>query len=1011
MATNVNLSYPNFSLTAQAGTFGSINTAEADTRLRIKNTAGGLISDYTLSSNIVDDNILIALEYCGPLNLSEMIDNVTFFTVERVPDIGPYGLVLDTSEQVIVKRWETNVRFSTLDLKQQWHKYTTGSFDYSIVGAAVEHYHRSFSIGTPSGRNYLDMNSASKLQAGDTLFLGPSSDSDNIGATEKAVVSFITGSRVFLNSPLIYQYADNDQITFFNNIYLIGDKGNAGDERYGTIFKHDIMSGTRLEYTRSGEYARITGARWSTEVGAIAAINSSQLLFIRPYDSYLKWKSMFLNNIQSNNKDYFEVYDIVFDEFNVYKLMKKATTKDDQGHKITETWPTYNYQQDTLLPYTHNVSIYMYQQYTVGPDNTRIYAQTRDQFGISLRDVNLEFEHDGSDAGAQFDPIDGKETTDINGEADVGYTPGGLYTGPTIVRVRADKSSSFTGSEYCWNEILIDGKIEYTTGFGAGAMFQKSWHSDSMRGRQIYDPFQIEAYRHVPGAEEMVITEPKMYLISHSHFGQPGGNWTYPSNNSGDIDECWPWFQLTPPLESGPTDERHNMSCEWECITWPPGPDDPSESERCDPNANRYDRNNFIKQVLDVSQFGVNPSHYLDYLSDPENFPASPWSEDDFRGLRLAQPDIYRQYHQPNLTCDSRCTLEEGEPVLTRAFQLDSIHDLHFSQLNLSKHSHWVDGAHSLTLNTNVRLDQFIFVEDAVPGFWSEKNPRETDIWIRMRPFAFSLNGDTLKFFVREVYTVDDVYYDTGYYDVIERYGWPPNNDRVTLQYFDAGGGVLGIEFTYDNPDIFHHNGIVYVHIEVYDTAAEPNFIYTDYWFKIIPDYNAPYLENEDPSREEDQVPLDTRLYFEIKDSGEGVDIDTLEVYLNSRIVYHAGFDANPDTIIEKVNGNHYKVTIDLPYDLQYGKEYSVGVTAKDISENKNILRDSYRFYTRQSEVPWFTAFDPKKCLRGMPRFKDVSFIVLAGGDGIDPQTIRIQVHDQDVTDKSKITPVIYRVS
>ena len=46
-----------------------------------------------------------------------------------------------------------------------------------------------------------------------------------------------------------------------------------------------------------------------------------------------------------------------------------------------------------------------------------------------------------------------------------------------------------------------------------------------------------------------------------------------------------------------------------------------------------------------------------------------------------------------------------------------------------------------------------------------------------------------------------------------------------------------------------------------------------------------------------------------------------------------------------------------------------------------------------------------------MPRFRDVSFIVLGGGDGIDPQTIRIQVHDQDVTDKSKITPVIYRVS
>ena len=365
-----------------------------------------------------------------------------------------------------------------------------------------------------------------------------------------------------------------------------------------------------------------------------------------------------------------------------------------------------------------------------------------------------------------------------------------------------------------------------------------------------------------------------------------------------------------------------------------------------------------------------------------------------------------------NLTCAIDCKLEEGQPTPTSLFQItQAIHDLQMSQLNMSKHSHWVDGSYTPYLKTNVRLDQFIFVEDAVPGFWSEKNPRETDIWIRMRPFAFSLNGDSLKFFVREVWTVDDRHYDTGYYDVIERYGWPPNNDRVTLEYFDAGGGNLGIEFTYDNPGIYHHNALIYVHIEIYDTAAEPNYIYTDYWFRIIPDYKSPYLENENPSREEDQVPLDTSLYFEIKDDGEGVDINTLEVYLNSRIVYHAGMTYNPDTVVEEVNKNHYKVTVDLPYELQYGKDYSVGVRVRDISQQKNILRDSYRFYTRHSEIPWFTNFDPRLCKRGMPRFRDVSFVVLGGGDGVDEQTIRIQVHDKDVTDKSTMTPVIYRIS
>jgi hypothetical protein len=573
-----------------------------------------------------------------------------------------------------------------------------------------------------------------------------------------------------------------------------------------------------------------------------------------------------------------------------------------------------------------------------------------------------------------------------------------LYTGPTTIRVRADKSSEFTGSEYCWNEILIDGKVEYNTGFGNAAMFQKKLISSSVNGRQISDPFKVTKFKRAQSGTE--VTVPPIYLTCHAFFGTPGGNWISPSNYSGDIDECWPWFQVTPPRESGPPDTYDNMGCFWDCITYPSTPSDPDSAQACTPPYARIPRNNFITQVLEFTQFGVPPTYYLDPSDDLPN---------NARPLIIPQPLWYWQYYK-DIECNN-CRLDDGAPIPHRLFQLDSENWMRFSQLNLSKHSHWVDGSHTLTLNTNVRIDQFIFVEDAVPSFYSEKNPRETDIWIRMRPFAFSLDGDTLKFFVREVYTIDDVYYDTGYYNVIERYGWPPNNNRVTLEYFDAGGGVLGIEFRYDNPDIFHHNALVYVHIEVEDTAAEPNFIYTDYWFKIIPDYKSPYIESEDPSREEMEVALDTKLYFEIKDDGEGVDIDSLEVYLNSRIVYHGGMSANPNTTIEKVTLNHYKVSIDLPYDLQYGKDYSVGVIARDLSENRNTLRDSYRFYTRYSEVPWFTGFDPKLCKRGMPRFRDVSFLVLGGGDGVDGDTVRIQVHDKDVTNKSKITPVIYRVS
>ncbi len=774
MSTNINLSHSNFTLTPQAGTFGTINTSEATTRMRIKNTAGGLISDYTLSANMHPDNTLVGIEYCGPLNLTEMIDNVTFFTVERIPNYNQYGHPTSTSQQCIVKRWETNVSFSLLNLKQQWSKYTTGNFHYEIKGMSVEHYNRLFNFGQPNGQNYLDINNASHIKNGDILFLGPSTDTDNPGATEKVSVSFVDGNRVFLNSSTFYQYAFGDRITFFNNIYLISSKGYGGDTRYGTIFKHDVYSNERLEYTTSGEYARIKGARWSTNVGAIATINGSQLVFIRPYESYSKWKSMFLNNITSNNTNTFTVYDIVFDQFNIYKLMRNATSKDDAGNKTTEVWSTYNYQQDTLLPYTHNIAIYMKQQYTIGPDRTEIYLQTRDQFGVGLRDVNVNLYDDGSDLGMNFDPLNGQAITDKDGKANIGFIPGGLYTGPSRIRVRADKSSSFTGSEYCWNEILIDGKVSYNTSFGDAAMWQRKWIHSGLGSKQIFDPFMIMAGPHV-GAGPIIPILPPIYFHCFSHFSAPGGDWVFPSEYYVYINNCWRWSQRTPAREDGPLDHilsvPANNGCVWDCISW-----DATESDidpltnkapsRCKTGDFLQPRANFITQVLEVTQWNVPPDYYKQLAIDPETILPT-----NARPLRIPQPLDFWQYYR-NMECGgSRCLLEDGQPIPYKMFQLDSENWMRFSQLNMSKHSHWVDGLHTEFLNTNVRLDQFIFVEDAVPSFWSEKNPRETDIWIRMRPFAFSLNGDTLKFFVREVWTVDDQHFDTGYYDVIERYG------------------------------------------------------------------------------------------------------------------------------------------------------------------------------------------------------------------------------------------------
>lgn len=288
-----------------------------------------------------------------------------------------------------------------------------------------------------------------------------------------------------------------------------------------------------------------------------------------------------------------------------------------------------------------------------------------------------------------------------------------------------------------------------------------------------------------------------------------------------------------------------------------------------------------------------------------------------------------------------------------------------------------------------VTIDQFIFVEDAIPKFWSEKNPIDTDIWIRLRPFAFNLDNDTLRAWIRVVSWKGD----TGYREI---------TDQVELDNFDAGGGLLGIELLYDPPEDLPYGALVFMKIEVYDEAYIPNFVYVEYWFYITPDYKAPYLTNLSPSREEENVPVDTQVYFEIWDVGSGVDLNTLEILSNSRLIRSENLE------IDSSDVKKIKVTYTPPADLYFSKEYKITVKVADLSPQENLMNDSYSFYTADSSGLFITDPSPAPCKRGMQRFEDVSVVVLANGNGIDKSTIRMQVYNKDV--QPKIIPIVYRI-
>jgi len=917
MAENIHFKYPNFCLGPISETFCSINQDDATTIMRIKNSTGGLLGDYSLSSNIVNE--LIHLEYVGPSGLTELMDGLTFFTVEKV-----------SSSKCIIKRYEMRTSSNQLNLKQQIVKYTTGLYYYDIRAAAIEHYERIFSLHNPGGTDYLEINSSSRIGIGTRLFLGPSGDSDNLGAGEFVIVTSVVGTTVYFTPNLTYQYVIDDQISFYSDTYLISNLGMGGDTSRGTIFK--IATGTDSQSVNDVNtdkvYRNIDAARWCVPNQTIASVAGDNMLFINPYSSYYNWKSMYLNNLEDDNYNTFIIHDVLFEDMvdvPIYLLATKKTTRDNDGNRSTEDWGSwYNYIENTLTPYSNNIEIHIEPEaIMIGQsDTTTLYVKVIDQFGVGLSGKDVEVIKYSGDFGAILDPVDGKVTTDINGEASVGYTSGTSYEGVSVIKCKTDGSSvTSTGSEYVWNSIRIF-SILSTSNHGKLDTVVSGGSSD----------LQTYAFADEVSSEGMIIAK--------SFFTNPGGDWKQGGAGTNQVSTYLP--DLIVGDGEGPV---YTFSA----------PDSPNPTE-FDPMPNT------IHQVED-----------FDSVLGFKQLPGSGTMSEGFKCLTESVGGVFK-YEEPYFIMQ----------------QIKESYDLQISQLKLSTHTYWVSGTDYDYLWTYTTLDQFIFVDEAIPEFWSEKNPIETNIWLRLRPFAFSLNPSSIKFYVREVWYAGD----TGYVDV---------SSQITTATFDAGGGILGVEITYNPSQDFHHNAVVYVFLEIYDIAPSPNRITNNYWFTVIPDYKAPYLENLSPSREQSNVSVDTDIYFEIKDDGAGVDIDSLEITINSRIII-------PTTTV-KVSDNYYKVTCNPSTNFFFGKKIEVGVMVGDLSDYDNWLNDRYAFYTIESDEVLFTEFLPGACKEGLSRFIDVSFVALGAGSGVDRDTLRLQVRDKDVTNESNIVPIIYRLS
>lgn len=849
---NIQIDNPNFCLGPIAGTFCSVDTSTVSTIVQMKNSTGALLNELFLSSNTVNE--FIGMEYVGPKHLNDIYDNLPFFTLEKYSDT-----------TCVISMWRLHKGTSKLNLKKKFTYYDSGNFRYDAISFSAEHHEYILASHAPERHSAFDLSSVSFIKEGTELLIGPSSSSLNYGATEYITVSHIAGKTININESLRYRYLENDPISFCNHIYLFSNVGYGGSQNRGTIYKINARDGKIINYDTDGLYKKVSATRWCTATTSIASILENNVVFIKPYDSYQNWRSMYLGNFIEADLENIPVYDIVFDNYDVYKLMTKTILKNDAGEQEVYEWDKYNFSKTTLLPFTNNISIETDKRSLIGKnERTTLNVKITDQYGVGLRDVNVRFYLDDAeehDAYAIFDPATAYKVTDINGRTTIDYISGDEYDGITAIRVKADKGSPYSGSEWVWGRVYLKNLISFSPTY-----------------------YYVHAYKDFL-SDRYMSTIKNNESIKFKTYGK-----SYFSNPYGEVDS-------------------------------------------------------------------------LDYRQESL----------DVKIIQIKNNEFERSIMQENYeSCNSSI------------HAVDESSSMFLSQLKMGSHSHWVDGKHEDDLLTRVALDQFVFVEDAIPKFYSEKNLRNTDIWLRLRPFAYSLDGDSLRFWIRYISGDSDS-------DFIEK--------EVSIDYFDAGSSTLGIEVLYENDILFDHNTLVYVHIEVYDTSYSRNFIYIDYWFAVVQDFNLPYLENIIPERES-EVDKNVTLSFDIKDEGTGVNIDSLNVYLNSVSI-------RPD-YIEKLSKHHYKFSSFIGDKLLYGRDYIIQVIVEDNSRNR--LNYRYRFKTKSSDSNVFLDFYPDICFRGTGRFEDVKLAILNGGSGIDKDTIKLQVFNKDVTNKTKILPIVYRI-
>ena len=353
--------------------------------------------------------------------LSAEYDGVYFWSLE----------VGAGADDMTIKRWEIDNYICKL--RKTFNFVESGSHKYDSEAFSVEHYHTTLSSSVSVSGTTLYLNKYSDhysmdftTTSGDPLILhlGPNSNDEEedvqVGATISGGITLASGTYTS------YAYASSDKVNYYTNIWMFNNYD--GVNSAGALYKFDAYTGDYLAKYESGTYKDVSAATFYNvdsfaeygDVDTLAYVKSTNTLFIDVSQGTLPhYGSMVMDNVEDDEATLIEVYDMVMDDQNVYRLQLKATY---YGSTTIFEDNTYNYQLSSLDSFVTSISLAAYPAIIAAnlTSTSNITAIVKDQFLQPIVSRTVKFEDD--DSPGFVDPIN--DSTDSDGKAATVYKSG-----------------------------------------------------------------------------------------------------------------------------------------------------------------------------------------------------------------------------------------------------------------------------------------------------------------------------------------------------------------------------------------------------------------------------------------------------------------------------------------------------------------------------------------------------------------------------------------------------------